>query len=220
MSLRKRIVPLRFLLFIVGSTISGALAAYWFGWRDSALLGFDVGALLFLASLWPLLHNCGAREMRRHAAENTASGPLMLFVTAVVMLAVLTAIALELSPKGNPSPAEIAVVIATLLLAWLFTNSMFALHYAHMYYLEAPSRIDCGGIEFPGTPEPDYRDFLYFGFCLGMTFQTSDTNITATRVRQVVTAHCMLAFVFSIGVIAFTINVLGSAGSAGVAAAH
>ena len=222
MSLGKRIAPTRFLVFVVSSAVSCALAGYRLGWRDGSLIGFDIGAVLFLGSLWPLLRNSGAQEMRRHAAGNTANRALMLLMTSAVMLAVLTAVALELSPKGNPSPAGIALIITTLVLAWLFTNSVFALHYAHMCYLEADGLSDCGGIEFPGTPEPDYRDFIYFAFCLGMTFQTSDMNITATRVRKVATVHCMLAFVFSIGAIAFTINVLGGGGgSASVpAAAH
>ena len=135
------------------------------------------------------------------------------------MIAVLTAIALELSAKGNPPPAAIALVIATLVLAWLFTNTIFALHYAQIYYLYPDGASENRGIDFPNTSDPDYFDFIYFAYCLGMTFQTSDTNITATRVRKVATMHCMLAFVFSIGIIAFTINVIGGGGGAATVAA-
>jgi uncharacterized membrane protein len=128
------------------------------------------------------------------------------------MLIVLTVVAVELSQKGNPPPRMIALVIGTLVLTWLFTNTVFSLHYAHMYYMKDRTKgSDCRGVDFPGTPEPDYWDFVYFGFCLGMTFQTSDSNITAGRFRRVVTLHCLMAFVFSIGILAFSINVLGSA---------
>ncbi|MEI9926827.1 MAG: DUF1345 domain-containing protein [Sphingomonas sp.] len=97
------------------------------------------------------------------------------------------------------------------MVSWVFSNLVYTLHYAHMFYQEGDVG-DCGGFEFPDTPEPDYWDFIYFAFCLGMTFQTSDVTITHVRVRRAVTLHCLAAFVFNLGVIAFSINVLGSGG--------
>ena len=94
-----------------------------------------------------------------------------------------------------------------------FANSVYALHYAHVYYTRnAETDGDLGGIDFPGTKAPAYDDFLYFAFTLGMTFQTSDTNITASGIRRVALLHSFAAFLFSIGLIAFTINVIGGAG--------
>ena len=101
-------------------------------------------------------------------------------------------------------------LMATLLLIWLFANSVYMLHYAHAFYLENHEQGgDRGGIDFPKTRHPDYWDFAYFSFTLGMTFQTSDTDITSTQVRKIALLHSFAAFVFNIGVIAFTINVLG-----------
>jgi uncharacterized membrane protein len=106
------------------------------------------------------------------------------------------------------------MIIGTLVLSWIFSNWIYSLHYAHLFYTRAPEDGgDTGGLEFPKTPEPDYWDFIYFGFCLGMTFQTSDVSVTDGRFRKVVTLHCLAAFVFNLGVIAFTINVLGGASS-------
>ena len=65
------------------------------------------------------------------------------------------------------------------------------------------------GSTFPKCDEPDYWDFLYFSYTLGMTFQTSDVDITSRHIRKVVVGHCLAAFVFNLGVLAFTINVLG-----------
>jgi uncharacterized membrane protein len=65
-------------------------------------------------------------------------------------------------------------------------------------------------VDFPGPGEPDYWDFVYFAFTLGMTFQTSDVAITDRAIRRVVTAHCLAAFIVNLGVLAFTINVLGA----------
>ena len=74
-----------------------------------------------------------------------------------------------------------------------------------MFYVEGSK----GGLKFSGTGNPDYSDFVYFAFTLGMTFQTSDTAVETRHMRQIVTVHSLLAFVFNIGVLAFTINVLG-----------
>lgn len=216
MKLGNRVAPSRFLLFLLISIVSGALACPWMGWRNGFLIGFDVGSALFLVSLVPLLRASSVAEMRVHAAENDANRAVLLAITATVMLVILGSVALELAKQGGPNTWTITLVVVTLALSWLFTNSIFALHYAHMFYQGSGERAgDCGGIEFPGTPKPDYLDFLYFAFCLGMTFQTSDTNIQVTRIRRVATLHAMLGFVFSIGVIAFTINVLGGVGGAG-----
>ncbi|RYD60406.1 MAG: DUF1345 domain-containing protein, partial [Sphingomonadales bacterium] len=100
------------------------------------------------------------------------------------------------------------LIVGTLLLCWTFSNAIYTLHYAHLFYTDCGGR-DSGGLTFPDTPEPDYWDFVYFAFCLGMTFQTSDVEVTQGRLRRPVTLHCLAAFVFNLGVVAFTINVLG-----------
>jgi uncharacterized membrane protein len=88
---------------------------------------------------------------------------------------------------------------------------VFALHYAHLFYVQNRKlRADSGGVAFPKEKEPDYWDFVYFSFTLGMTFQTSDVEIDSGRFRRVVTFHCLAAFVYNLGVLAFTINVLGA----------
>jgi len=107
----------------------------------------------------------------------------------------------------HPQPLTKILVIATLLLAWLFSNTIYTLHYAHLSYGAGKK---CLGVDFPGTDEPVYWDFVYFAFTLGMTFQTSDVDISDSEIRRVVTMHSLAAFVFNIGVLAFTINVLGS----------
>jgi uncharacterized membrane protein len=210
MNLVKRFPP-RFILFFLVTMVATPVAAYWAGWHHGSLVGFDIGAFVFLASLGPLVRRSDVATMRQHCAQNDPNGPILLTITVVVSVVILAAVALELGAKGSPSDASLALIVVTLILSWFFTNSVFALHYAHMYYRPGPvPEDDFGGIDFPGTPEPNYWDFIYFSYCLGMTYQTSDSNITSGRIRRIVTAQCLMSFVFSIGVIAFTINVLGS----------
>jgi uncharacterized membrane protein len=215
MSIGNRIAPARFVLFLV--LLPAALFAYRLlfrtrEWLDPLAIAFDFAALVFLLSLAPLMRACEAAEIRKHSRENDAYRVLVLIVTSLVTFTVLAAISGELKGAQSGDMGALAKLLGTLLLAWLFANSVFALHYAHLYYSREPgSGKDAAGLEFPATKTPDYRDFAYFAFTLGMTFQTSDVAITAPRIRHVALLHSFVAFVFNIGVIAFTINTLGGA---------
>jgi uncharacterized membrane protein len=213
------LAPPRFLLFGSASIAGAVLAKLSTDIHNAMLAGFDVGVILFVASFYTLKDTRSVDEMRQHAAANDANRVQILILAAMIMLAVLGSLAAELGAKGNPTPGATALIIVTLIASWLFTNSIFALHYAHMYYSANMDGGDFKGIDFPGDREPYYWDFIYFAFCIGMTFQTSDTSITISRVRKVVTLHAMMAFVFSIGAIAFTISVLAGGGGAAIAAA-
>ncbi len=208
-----RLAPMRFVLFLVVLAVAGAaikLALPGGDWRDATALAFDVAALVFLVSLVPLLRDADAPALRRHAAENDANRAVVLGLTTLLTLVAMAAITGELHGAKAGEWSAIAKLVGTLLLIWGFANSVYALHYAHAFYSQDPEKGgDRGGIDFPGTVRPDYWDFAYFAFTLGMTFQTSDVEITSGAIRKVALLHCFAGFVFNIGVIAFTINVLG-----------
>ena len=204
------LAPARFLAFIAIFAAGAWLAARQQPWNIAVMSGFNAAALAFLAAAAPLLRRCTAEDMREKARQNDANRVLLLAVTGAVIVAILVAVGAEVSKKDAMPAWGMPLVIATLALAWLFSNTVYALHYAHIYYLpEGASGRDRAGIDFPGRGDPDYSDFVYLAFTLGMTFQTSDTAITSRAVRRVVILHCFAAFVFNIGVLAFTINVLG-----------
>jgi uncharacterized membrane protein len=133
---------------------------------------------------------------------------MLLAVGAVALVAILLAL-VDLMPAAG-LPGGKLLIVCTLALAWLFSNSLYALHYAHLYYRGHRADGGEGGLGFAGTGAPDYGDFVYFAFTLGMTFQTSDTAVQTPLFRRVVTLHSLIAFVFNLGVVAFVINVLGS----------
>ena len=202
------IAPPRFLAFMLALGIAAPLACYWLHGRALGFMsGFDVAALIFLVSCLPLLNTPGGPEIRDHAKANDVNRALLLGITGVVLAVLLVAIAAE-AVGTNPQPFTKALIILTLALAWLFSNTIYALRYAHLAYGDHSH--ECMGLEFPGTRQPDYWDFVYFAFTCGMAFATSDVQITSSRMRMIVTIHCLAAFGFNIGVLAFTINVLGS----------
>ncbi len=200
------IAPPRFLLFCVSFGAGLVVLAPLIGWARGTLAAFDIASLLFLAAIAPLLGSA-AETMRRHARDNDANRVLLLGLTFIVSVVILVAVASEL--QGKPSPMRIALIVGTLALAWLFSNTVYALHYAHLFYIGDDKGKDIGGVDFPECKEPTYWDFAYFSFTLGMTFQTSDIAVTTTQMRKTVIGQCLAAFVFNIGILAFTINVLG-----------
>ena len=195
--------PPRFILFslvLIAVTTFGVMRL---GWVHGAMTGFDAASTTFLVSLSPLLREQTPDAMRRHANENDANRAILLAITGILTTVILAAVFAEMNKQGAPN---VALVITTLALAWLFANTIFSLHYAHIYYLEGSE----GGLDFAGDPDcPDYWDFVYFAFTLGMTFQTSDTEVATREMRKIVTLHSLLAFVFNIGILAFSINTLG-----------
>ncbi len=203
------IAPWRFIMFaallVVGTILAASMMHNrWLG----VMAAFDIAALAFLAACLPILSTRMEAQIRQQAAANDANRLALLVLTGIVMLVLFVAIAAEAVGK-NPQPVTRILIISTLAIAWLFSNMVYALHYAHLAY--STPDLGCSGFDFPKTPQPTYWDFVYFSFTCGMAFATSDVQVTNEHVRKVVIAHCLAAFGFNIGVLAFTINLLASA---------
>jgi uncharacterized membrane protein len=212
-NLGRRVAPPRFVAFVVILIVGLIFAIPSLGLGRGVMTAFDVGAAVFLVSVATLLPRGKAEQMRRATRANDANRAVLLGFTGVTTVVILVAVAKELEGKNDAT--AIALVIGTLVLAWLFSNTVYALHYAHLFYIGDDAGKDAGGLDIPDCAEPDYWDFIYFSFTLGMTFQTSDVQITSRRIRRVTIGHCLAAFVFNLGVLAFTINVLGGGGGDG-----
>jgi uncharacterized membrane protein len=210
--LGRTIAPPRFVMFVVlliGGFFAHRLLVEPRSWTESLVLGFDLAAAAFLASLVPLWREADGAVIREHADANNANRLVVLLVTLLVMIVVMACVAGELSAASKGELAAIVKLVGSLLLVWLFTNSVYSLHYAHDYYSTDPeSGGERGGLDFAGDDPPVYSDFIYFAFTLGMTFQTSDTGVTVARVRKVVLLHSLSTYLLNIGVIAFIINTL------------
>ena len=205
-------MPWRYGLFVL-LCASAVVFGFLLPWYQAIMAGFDVAAFGYAATLRPLFR-LDAAGMRKQAVQEDADRILLLALTAVIMITILTAVAFELTQVKAPDRLAVAFVIVTLAAAWCFSNMIYAIHYAHLYYDDSRGNGDRGGVEFPKTQSPDYWDFVYFAYTLGMTFQTSDVDITTRHIRRVVLFHSLAAFIFNLGILGFTINVLGSLGTA------
>jgi uncharacterized membrane protein len=205
-----KIAPWRFLMFLAVLIVGTVPAGSWLGSDALGIIGaFDLAAALFLISCWGILAISDPAEIERIARLNDANRTFLLAVTGIVIAVLLIAVGAETVGR-HPDVMTRTLIIVTLIIAWLFSNTVYALHYAHMAYVQPPS--GCAGFRFPGTSEPVYWDFVYFAFTCGMAFATSDVEITDQRIRRVVAFHCLAAFAFNIGVLAFTVNLLASGG--------
>ena len=153
------------------------------------LIGWDLGVLIYLSAAGYLMSRCASvTQMKAQAAAQDEGAFAILILTVAAGLASLIAIFAELAAIERTDPhygIYIALAIGTVVLSWAFVHSIFALHYAHKFYGEGDHK---NGLRFPGDGQPDYWDFVYFSFVIGMTFQVSDVAVTHKTVRRTVVA--------------------------------
>jgi uncharacterized membrane protein len=212
MPLLLRIVRIRPRLFIslgIGALVTVVLMLFT-DWRMATrlLVGWDIYVGLYLALVAHLMSGAEIERIRARAAVEDEGQFAILVLTVVAALASLGAIFSELGTGTGRRPAHIVVAALTILLSWAFIHTIFALHYAHEFYDEDIG----GGLAFPGgETEPDYWDFVYFSFVIGMTSQVSDVGVTHKEIRRTVAAHGVVSFVFNAALLALTVNIAASA---------
>jgi len=174
------------------------------------LMGWNACALLYLGLAAPMLRHDDPQQIQHRAIVQHEGRFVVLLMVVVSACAVLMAVASQLavvrSMQGLEKSLHIALAAVTVLSSWLFTQTLFALHYAHEFHLRR-LRDNVEVLHFPGTPEPDYADFLYFSCVIGTSGQTADVSFTDSALRRIGLVHCVLAFFFNTTVLALTINI-------------
>jgi uncharacterized membrane protein len=204
--------PRMFIAALVGLVVPAVLPARW-QIATKALVGWDVGIALYLVLVYELMARTPVDAIRHHAAIEDEGQLGILVLSVAAALASLGAIVVKLGTStadfSGRQPAELVLATLTILLSWAFIHTIFALHYAHQFYGETGE--GAGGLVFPGDDPPDYWDFVYFSFVIGMTSQVSDVGVRGKPIRRTVTAHGILSFVFNTALLALTINIAASA---------
>ncbi len=175
-----------------------------------ALVAWNVCAGLYLLTVAHMTWGASPAQMQRRAVRQNEGRLLSLTLVVVAAVAVLLAVASQLAAvkdlQGAAKTPHIALAAITVVSSWLFTQTLFAVNYAHDFYLSrAIGRADV--LSFPGTPEPGYADFFYFACVIGTSGQTADVSFSGRTLRPVGTLHCVLAFFFNTTVLALTINI-------------
>jgi uncharacterized membrane protein len=211
--------PVRFVLArprLSASALVGVVVAYLLPQSIAqqpitrAIIGWNVGAILYLVLALRMMFWSSHERMKARALQQDEGNTVVLILVITAALMCIGAIVAELAVvkelHGELRYAHIALAALTIITSWSFTQVMFALHYAHEYYLTA-CHGEHGGLDFPGGHPPDYGDFIYFAIVIGTSGQTADVSFSGRKMRRIGTIHCVLAFFFNTTLVALTINI-------------
>ena len=185
-------------------------------WRTQLLATWDAYALCVLALAWTRIVTAHPRVVVRLATLQPTSRKVIFLFVMVAACAGLASVAFLLglakTMTGWRLATHIGLALATVVLSWLLLHTIYALQYAHLFYREhhAPDATHraCGLIFPDGEIEPDYFDFAYFAFVIGMTSQVSDVQINSREMRRWALLHGIVSFAFNTAVLALSINLI------------
>ena len=187
----------------------GTVAAFFVVPQAAVLIGWDVMAAFFLLSIWVTVWPLDPAATQRRATRLDPSRGVADALVISAGVAILAAVALALVRAGGAHGATKASLLALGLLSvvfsWLSVHTVFTLIYARLYYGD-----EVGGIDFNEPDQPNYVDFAYLAFTIGMTFQVSDTNLTAKVIRRRALQHALVSYLFGAVIIALVINIVAS----------
>jgi uncharacterized membrane protein len=191
----------------VGAAV-GALAPVE-DWAIRWLIGWDAGVTVLLLSIWHMMAKATLEHLQVKAAQQDENAPVILGVMIAAVLASLGGVLVVIHDTRTAAGGLVYLVLlalGTLLLSWLCMNVLFAIHYAHRYYGEPAQQIGRGLIFPEPNAAPTYSEFVYFSFCIGMTYQVSDVMTCTRAFRSLVTFHGALSFFYNTFVLALAVN--------------
>jgi len=167
------------------------------------LTGVATAGAVYVVLGWVVLWPMDADTTRANATHEDLRPAADEVVVACAAVGGLVGVVMLLVARGDAKDAAAALALAAVAMAWASVHFMYATRYAHLYYSDTP-----GGIDFNTIEPPAFRDFLYFSYNLGMTYQVSDTAVQSAAIRAVVLRHCLISYVFGAAIIATTINLV------------
>ncbi|MFE1884577.1 DUF1345 domain-containing protein [Streptomyces diastatochromogenes] len=200
-------LPLDAVPRLAGAVLLGAAVGVAVGLSSrellGALAGIAVTQLAFVvagwAVLWPMDAAATHRNARREDFRPVGEELVVVAVASCGLVAIVLLLLLGASDTGHVGAA---MALFGVFMAWAALHLMYATRYAYVYYAAG------GGIDFNSDQQPAYRDFFYFSYNLGMTYQVSDTSVSSTTVRAIVLRHTLLSYVFGTSILATAINLV------------
>lgn len=176
------------------------------------LVGWNVGALVYLCAMWWLFLTASEADVHSFAEGYDEPAAVIASLTGIAIFASLAGVyaALVSSHGQGVASRSLATPLAglTLISTWFVVQSLFVAHYAHRHFQALANRGPSAGFLFPGDPPRGYLDFAYLAICVGATAQVSDPGVQSRPLRNLVTAHAVTAFFYNTAVLALGINIL------------
>lgn len=181
---------------------------------ETILVSWICFAFSLIVPEWITIVTVHPRDLRKIATLQDSSRTfIFLFVLAGSLISLLSIAFLMKSPEHATAAqvtGHILLTISSVIVSWWLVHTVFTLRYAHQYY---DTRNDDGskkpacGLDFPGEKEPDYFDFVYYSFNIGVAFQVSDVNVTSRKMRRLTWVHSLISFAFNTAIVALSINI-------------
>jgi uncharacterized membrane protein len=204
LALRRAII-----VFLVGVIVALVLLAF-VNWELAVLAGWDAAALTFLVTVWPIIVRAtGSHVEQLTAREDATRGSaraLLVGASVASLLGVGFVLGLAGRQSGTVQVLLIGLAVLTVVLSWTTVNTLYTLRYAHLYFGSPGEGIVFG--ETATKDRPNYHDFAYVAFTIGMTYQVSDTDVRNPRIRRTVLSHALLSYVFGVVIVAGAINLI------------
>jgi uncharacterized membrane protein len=200
----------RIMWAMIGGVVAGAIAAPFALTSAATMIGWDFAAIVYLAWTWigvsymdPKLT---AQLAKREDPSRAVAELLILGAGTAQLVAVGFALFKASHAAGGMKAFLICLGVLSVVLSWVMVHTVYMLRYARTYVSAEPP----GGIEFDDHEAPTYVDFAYFAFTIGMTYQVSDTNITAKAIRKLTLQHALLSYLFGAVLLGLVINVVAT----------
>lgn len=177
------------------------------------LFTWDVFCLSMLAVIWLTFFHTDCIDIQKEAKEQDESRVTIFIIVLASVLLSLLSIFILINQRNEAmvrKDMHVPVSIVGVVLSWFLLHTIFTLRYAHIFYSNNKNKpaVHAGGLDFPEITEPDYLDFAYFSFIIGMTFQVSDVRVTSRSIRRLVLLHSILSFIFNTSIVALLINII------------
>ncbi|MDI6026188.1 DUF1345 domain-containing protein [Corticibacterium sp. UT-5YL-CI-8] len=188
--------------------MTALVPAVWFKPELAVQVGANVFFLVYLTLEWFKLPKLTPAFLKKHAASADEPAWVIILITFGAVVVAVGSLFMILNEQDGPKTLDVTLALLSVALGWFTIHTMAALHYAHIYWrpeVNAKAK-PMAGLDFPGDDEPSGYDFLYFSFVIGMTAQTSDVEITQTRVRKLNTVHAVASFFFNTVLVAAAVN--------------
>jgi uncharacterized membrane protein len=204
------------LLFSIGmAVLVFILLPHWLRLATRTLITWNAGTVCFLIMALLMMNSATPEKMWRSAQHQDEGRYAILALVVGAASASFLAIVFMLKDTKGLSVAiltlHVALAILTVVCSWLLTHTMFSLHYAHGYYRDKNTTVFSeveGALDFPNEKQPDYWDFLYFSYVIGMTSQVSDVQVKSRSMRRLALVHGILSFFFNTVILALSINII------------
>lgn len=175
------------------------------------MLGWDVFCIILIAFYLLSFFKTPQTRIQQQAAEDDPSRVVIFTLLLVCSFAGMAVVILLISSQNISSYSRmlhLSIALVGMVCTWVLVHTIFTARYAHMYYRELRHNKTTPPLSFPSDISPDFLDFAYFSFVLGMTFQVSDVSINSRNFRHWALLHGIISFAYNAVIIALTINML------------